>query len=92
MTVTTTRKTAKKQRTMQYYPASGIIFITDGNKTDGYLEAIWKESPRNQATFLTFFGYLNPGCLLFVSGRRRRVICWMAAIFIHASLEEVSYS
>lgn len=39
MTVTTTRKTAKKQRTMQYYPASGIIFITDGNKTDGYLVA-----------------------------------------------------
>jgi hypothetical protein len=56
------------------------------------LEAIWKELTGNQATFLFFFGYLKGGCLLFTSGRRRRVMCWMAAIWIQVSLEEVSYS
>jgi hypothetical protein len=31
-------------------------------------EAIWKEYPRNYATFFPFFGYLNGGCPLFGSG------------------------
>lgn len=34
---TTTRKTAPKQRTMQFYPAARLLFIAEGKKTSGYL-------------------------------------------------------
>lgn len=33
----TARKPATKQRTMQFYPNARLLFIQNGNKTDGYL-------------------------------------------------------
>ena len=55
-------------------------------------EAIRKENPENQATFLSFLGYLNAGWGLFASGFNRRIICWIAAICTQLSLDVVLYS
>lgn len=35
-TATRTRKTTKQQRTLQFYPASRLLFVIEGKKTTGY--------------------------------------------------------
>ena len=42
------------------------------------LQALRKETSRNQAACLSFLGYVNAACLLFGSGLRRRTMRWMA--------------
>ena len=48
------------------------------NRFIAYLEALRKETSRNQAACLSFLGYVNAACLLFESGFRRRTMRWMA--------------